>query len=34
MPAHFWLQEYGGMAWSAITLGSGILLVGVQLLKR
>ena len=23
MVAHFWLQEYGGMAWSAITAASG-----------
>lgn len=30
MVAHFWLQEYGGMAWSAITVGMGIILVGVQ----
>ena len=30
MVAHFWLQEYGGMAWSAITVGAGILAVGVH----
>jgi hypothetical protein len=30
MAAHFWLQEYGGMAWSAITVGVGITLVGVR----
>jgi hypothetical protein len=30
MVAHFWLQEYGGMAWSAITVGLGILAVGVH----
>ena len=24
MVAHFWIQEYGGMAWSAITVGAGI----------
>src|SRR5438093_1882837 len=30
MVAHFWLQEYGGMAWSAITVGVGITLVGVR----
>jgi hypothetical protein len=30
MVAHFWLQEYGGMAWSAMTVGSGILIVGAH----
>ena len=30
MVAHFWLQEYGGMAWSAIAVGLGIILVGVH----
>ena len=30
MVAHFWLQEYGGMAWSAITVGGGIITVGVH----
>jgi hypothetical protein len=30
MVAHFWLEEYGGMAWSAITVGMGIVLVGVH----
>ena len=30
MVAHFWLQEYGGMAWSAITVGIGIVVVGVR----
>ncbi len=30
MVAHFWLQEYGGMAWSAITVGTGILIVGAH----
>jgi hypothetical protein len=34
MIAHFWLQEYGGMAWSAATVGAGILTVGAQLLRR
>jgi hypothetical protein len=34
MVTHFWLQEYGGMAWSAITVGSGILLVGVHVAGR
>jgi hypothetical protein len=30
MVAHFWLEEYGGMAWSAITVGTGIILVGAH----
>ncbi len=30
MVAHFWLEEYGGMAWSAMTVGMGITLVGVH----
>ena len=34
MVAHFWLQEYGGMAWSAITVGTGILLVGAHVARR
>jgi hypothetical protein len=34
MVAHFYLQEYGGMAWSAITVGTGIILVGVHVARR
>jgi hypothetical protein len=34
MVAHFWLQEYGGMAWSAITVGAGIITVGVHVARR
>ena len=34
MVAHFWLQEYGGMAWSAITVGTGILIVGAHVAWR
>ena len=30
MVAHFWLAEYGGMAWSAATVGAGILVAGVR----
>jgi hypothetical protein len=30
MVAHFWLEEYGGMAWSAASIGAGIVLVGVR----
>jgi hypothetical protein len=33
MVAHFWLQEYGGMAWSAISVAIGILLVGVRVAR-
>jgi hypothetical protein len=31
MVAHFWLQEYGGMAWSAMTVGAGCLLAAALL---
>jgi hypothetical protein len=34
MVAHFWLQAYGGMAWSAITVGTGIIAVGVHVARR
>ena len=34
MVAHFWIEEYGGMAWSAGTVGSGILLAGVRVIPR
>jgi hypothetical protein len=34
MVAHFWIQEYGGMAWSAVTVGTGIILVGVHVARR
>jgi hypothetical protein len=33
MVAHFWLQEYGGMAWSAMTVGTGIIVVGVHVAR-
>ena len=29
MVAHFWLEEYAGMAWSALTVSSGVLIVGL-----
>lgn len=32
MVAHFWIEEYGGMAWSAATVALGILIVGVRAL--
>jgi hypothetical protein len=34
MVAHFWLQQYSGMAWSAITVGAGIVAVGVHVAGR
>jgi hypothetical protein len=34
MVAHFWVQEYAGMAWSAIGVGTGILAVGVRVAGR
>jgi hypothetical protein len=30
MLAHFWIQDYAGMAWSAGTVGVGIMAVGVH----
>jgi len=30
MVGHFWLEEYGGMAWSAIAVGSAIVAVGMH----
>jgi hypothetical protein len=34
MVAHFWIQGYAGMAWSAITVGAGIIAVGVHVVRR
>jgi len=34
MVAHFWLQDYAGMAWSAGTVGTGIMAVGVHVVRR
>ena len=34
MVTHFWIQEYGGMAWSAISVGAGIIVVGVKVALR
>jgi hypothetical protein len=34
MVAHFWLDEYGGMAWSAATVGTGIMIAGVAIVRR
>jgi hypothetical protein len=34
MVAHFWLSEYGGMAWSAATVGAGMLVAGTAIVRR
>jgi hypothetical protein len=34
MVSHFWIEEYPGMAWSAATVGAGIMLAGSQVLWR
>ena len=34
MVAHFWLNEYGGMAWSAATVGTGIMVAGIAVIRR
>jgi hypothetical protein len=34
MVAHFWLEEYGGMAWSAATVGAGIMAAGASIVRR
>ena len=34
MVAHFWIQDYAGMAWSAASVGTGIILVGVHVVRR
>jgi len=34
MVAHFWIEEYPGMAWSAATAGIGILLAGWDVVPR
>ncbi len=33
MVAHFWIQDYAGMAWSAGTVGVGIMAVGVHVIR-
>jgi len=33
MVAHFWMQDYAGMAWSAGTVGVGIMAVGVHVVR-
>ena len=34
MVAHFWIEDYSGMAWSAATVGTGIMIVGVGVVRR
>ena len=34
MVSHFWLEEYGGMAWSAATAATGILVAGINIVRR
>ena len=34
MVAHFWIQDDSGMAWSAGTVGAGIMAVGVHVIRR
>ncbi|OFW14070.1 MAG: hypothetical protein A3H29_18580 [Acidobacteria bacterium RIFCSPLOWO2_02_FULL_67_21] len=34
MVAHFWIQDYAGMAWSAGTVGTGIMAVGFHVVRR
>lgn len=34
MVAHFWIQDYGGMAWSAAMVGAGITMVGWRTLGQ
>src|SRR4029077_18060878 len=34
MVAHFWLSEYDGMAWSAATVGTGIMVAGVTIVRQ
>jgi hypothetical protein len=33
MVAHFWLEEFGGMAWSGLMTAAGILQVGVRTMR-
>ena len=33
MVAHFWIEEYGGMAWSGATAGLGIVAVGLRIAR-
>lgn len=32
MVGHFWIEEYAGMAWSGLTVGAGIMIVGARIM--
>lgn len=34
MVSHFWIAQYGGMAWSAATVATGILLAGLKVVRH
>lgn len=34
MVGHFWIEEYDGMAWSAATVATGILVAGARILRQ
>src|SRR5512145_2258481 len=34
MVAHFWLERYSGMASSAVTIGAGVIIVGIHVARR
>src|SRR5436190_9867938 len=34
MVAHFWIEEYGGMAWSAGTVTCGVLSMTIRIVDR
>ena len=34
MVAHFWIEEFGGMAWSGLMVAAGILLVGARVVRQ
>src|SRR5205807_807087 len=34
MISHFWLNEYGGMAWSAATVEVGLMVAGATIVRQ
>jgi hypothetical protein len=34
MVAHFWLERYSGMAWSATAVAAGVIIVGIHVIRR
>ncbi|MBY0493413.1 MAG: hypothetical protein K2Y23_04310 [Cyanobacteria bacterium] len=34
MVAHFWIEQFGGMAWSGLMVAAGILLVGARVVRQ